>query len=109
MATTNQEVIDRARTGIIDAYKRRVTDATFLSYLKDFVLWLYSNRPDWFIGQFSAIPTVTLVTGTYPLEDRTIPMAELYLVARAESPLNQEAAQERFKTSLALLEKAAHG
>lgn len=106
---TNQEVVDRARTGIADVYKRRVTDVAFLGYLKDFILWLYNTRPDWFIGQFSAIPTIAALSGTYPLEDRTIPMAELYLIARAEYPDNQNVAQERVTASLGLLEKAAHG
>lgn len=105
---TNQEVIDRARTGIPDVYKRRVTDTMFLGYLKDFLLWLFNTRPDWFIGQFSAIPTVTTVGGTYPLEDRTIPMAELYLIARAEYPENQNVAKERVTASLGLLQKATH-
>lgn len=106
---TNQDVVDRARTGIVDVYKRRVTDATMLLYLKDFLNWLYNVRPDWFIGYYSAIPTLSALSGTYPLEDRTIPMAELYLIARAEYPDNQNVAQERVAASFGLLEKAANG
>lgn len=106
---TNQDVIDRARTGIVDVYKRRVTDAAMLGFLKDFLLWLYNTRPDWFVGLFSAIPTISAVGGTYPLEDRTIPMAELYLIARSEYPDNQNVAQERVAASFGLLEKATNG
>lgn len=106
---TNQDVIDRARRGLVDTYKRRVTDADMLEYLKDFVLWLYNARPDWFVGQYSAIPAPAAVGDTYPLEDRTIPMAELYLIARAEYPDDQNVAQERVAASFELLEKAANG
>ena len=106
---TNQTVVDRARTGMVDTYKRRVTDANMLDWLKDFILWLYNTRPDWFVGQFSSIPTISALGGTYPLEDRTIPMAELYLIARAEYPDNQNVATERVSASLNLLQKAAHG
>lgn len=106
---TNQDVIDRARTKTVDKYKRRFSDADMLGWLKDFVLWLYNARPDWFIGQFSAIPTVSAVGGTYPIEDRTIPMAEFYLVARAEYPDNQHLVEERVATAFGLLEKSANG
>lgn len=106
---TNQDVVDRARTGIVDTYKRRVSDADMFNWLKDFILWLYNARPDWFIGQFTAIPTLSAIGGTYPLEDRTIPMAELYLTVRAEYPDNQNVAQERVAASYGFLEKAANG
>lgn len=106
---TNQDVIDRARTKTVDKYKRRFSDATMLGWLKDFVLWLYNVRPDWFIGQFSAIPVPSALGGTYPLEDRTIPMAELYIVVRAEFPDSQNLAEERVSSAFGLLEKSANG
>ena len=73
------------------------------------ILALYNARPDWFIGYYSSMHTLSALNGTYPLEDRTIPMAELYLIARCEYPDNQNVAQERVAASLGLLEKAANG
>lgn len=108
-AFTCQEVIDRARRMIHDTAKRRVSDDTYFQFLKDFLLWLYNVRPDWFIGQYTGIPTLSIVSAAWPLEDRTIPMAELYLTARAEYPDDQNVAQERVAQSFKLLEVAVHG
>ena len=106
---TNQEVIDRARRGLKDKFKRRITDPDALKYLEDFILWLYNNRPDWFIGQYSAIPTAGVIGATYPVDDRTVPMAGLYIAARAEFPDDQNVAEGRFVTALGMLKENAFG
>lgn len=106
---TNQQVIDRARRHIPDAAKRRVSDATYLEYLKDFLLWLYNNRPDFFIGSYTSIPTLAAIGDNYPLDDRTIPMAELYLTFRADYPDDVNAATERVTQHFNLLSKEAMG
>ncbi|MEK6244019.1 MAG: hypothetical protein AABM33_05905 [Pseudomonadota bacterium] len=94
MAVTVQQVCDRARAFLKDAAKDRypddITDPTQPSlrqFVNDGVQALFANRPDLFLGSYSALPAdgaLALATAV-PVPDFIIPSMVDWVVARAES------------------------
>lgn len=93
MAVTVQNICDRARILLKDADKDRYADddsditlPSLRRFVNDGVIALRANRPDLFIGSFTALPDGTLALGaSVPLDDMVIPSLVDYVVGRAES------------------------
>lgn len=87
---TIQSILDRARLPLNDSpenpAERRYPDSQLLIYCQDALLAAYRKRPDLYIGQLSAVATLTSLTAlsTFPLSDEYIqPMAD-FITMRAE-------------------------
>lgn len=85
MATTMQQLLDRARTPLNDKSKTRWPDTTLLQYANDALRRLRIKRPDIFVGQFLSLPGEKAVGDTFPLGDEYIEAVADYVRARAET------------------------
>lgn len=96
MAVTVQQVCDRARVFLKDAAKDRYDDATLAQFVNDGVIVLRANRPDLFIGSFTALPDGSLALGAnLPLDNMVIPSMVDWLIARAESVEDEYTVDQR--------------
>lgn len=79
-----QNVLDLARESLNDSGKVRWTDARLLAFANDAIQYLVSNRPDLFLGDFSALPASDLAAGaTFPIADRHKRAVADYILGRA--------------------------
>lgn len=101
MAITMQQIADRVRARVRDNYQNEVDDTAILEILNDGVKVLYNERPDFFIGMFSATPLVDkLLSEDCPLPDENVPHLINYAVAIIEvqpsDEKNTSGAEQRF-------------
>jgi len=95
MATTMQQLVDRARKPLNDNDKVRWPDATLLEYANDALLRLRSKRPDLFFGQFLNLPGAVTLANNFPLGDEFIEPVADYLRARAHTHDTEAAEEEK--------------
>lgn len=105
MAFTMQQVLDRARTPLNDASKRRYPDAALLEYANDAVRILRLRRPDLFFGQFSALPSDKALGENLPLDDDFVPAVCDYVRARAEMRDDEAALQSKAAAFFTLFDR----
>jgi hypothetical protein len=86
MAFTYQTVVDLARIPLNDGDKVRITDDDLLTFANAGMLQLLQRRPDYFIGQFSNLPTgENSLTDIFPLDASYVQTVADYVTFRAET------------------------
>lgn len=81
---TLQEVLNLARLDLNDADEVRYRDVVLLGFANNYVQEAIKNRPDLFLGGFSALPSANLtLVNTFPMPDRYIRSCADYVIGRA--------------------------
>lgn len=107
MAFTMQQVVDRAREPLNDDDKTRYSDTLLLGYANDAVLILRNKRPDFFFGQFSALPGSKVLGDNLPLPDEVFPAIADYVTARAETKNDESVLEQRAAMFFGLFKEQA--
>jgi hypothetical protein len=107
MASTMQQLVDRARIPLQDDAKVRYTDATVLGYANAGVHLLVNRRPDLFFGTFTALPVDLTLGQNFPLDDRFFQPVADYASARARARSSEEVRTAQTQLLLALFDQTA--
>lgn len=108
MATTMQQVLDRARRPLNDASKTRWPDLVLFEYAIDCLRRLLLKRPDLFVGMFSALPDFgALATGSsFPIDETYVEPTCDYIRARAQSHDTEDSEETKINLFASLFSDA---
>ena len=82
--STLQNVLDLARESLNDADKTSWPDSKLLAYANDAIQRLVVMRPEIFLGQYTNLPSASLLTSDIlPFSDRHKRAVADYILARA--------------------------
>ncbi|MHB8727578.1 MAG: hypothetical protein ACYC9K_00910 [Sulfuricaulis sp.] len=114
MPYTIQNICDIARSPLNDAGKDRYPDVDttsngqlntgLLTYVQSALQQLRLKRPDLFVGQFLALPTIANLADTFPLPDEYVQIVANYVTFMAESRDDEFSNSERATMMLNLLQ-----
>lgn len=107
MASTMQQLVDRARIPLQDDAKVRYSDSTILGYANAGIHLLVNRRPDLFFGTYTALPVDLTLTQNFPLEDRLFQPVADYAAARSRARSSEEVRTAQTQLLLALFDQTA--
>lgn len=95
MAYTNQDAVNQVRPIINDKREATYSDEDILEIINQAILRLRQYRPDFFIGQFSSLPSQKTLTDTISFPEEILPAVIDYVAARCDLANDEAALRQR--------------